>query len=92
MSGDHGPEEFWKARLEKPESETAPAGGAPESQADDCNVICPYCLYQYQAEAADYTEREIVEECEKCGAAFLRCDDFTVTHHTRPLPNEKATI
>ncbi len=28
MSGDHGPEEFWKARLEKSESEPAPAGGS----------------------------------------------------------------
>ena len=29
-----------------------------EDQSDDTNVICPYCLYAYQAEAEDYSEDE----------------------------------
>ena len=28
------------------------------SEMDECNVICPYCGYAYQAEAEDYDETE----------------------------------
>ena len=62
----------------------------PESQSDDCNVICPYCLSEYQAEAEDYSEREREEECFKCGKTYLLSDDFTVTHNTRPMPTERT--
>lgn len=57
-----------------------------ESQMDDTDVICPHCLHSYQAEAEDYDEQEREEECEKCGGRFMLYDEFTVTHHTRPLP------
>jgi ribosomal protein S27E len=58
----------------------------PESQSEDNYVICPYCRHQIWAEAEDYSESEVKEDCEKCGKTFLRCDNFTVTHHTYPLP------
>lgn len=58
----------------------------PESQMDDCNVICPYCLHEYQAEAESYDSDEREEECDNCGKSYLRYDEFTVTHHTRPKP------
>lgn len=57
----------------------------PESQQDDCNVICPYCLHEYQAEAEDYSEDPRHEECEGCGKEYLLYQSFTVTHHTRPI-------
>lgn len=56
----------------------------PESQMDDNNVICPYCLNYYQAEAENYSDREREETCEICGKVYLLSDDFTVTHYTRP--------
>lgn len=58
----------------------------PESQMDDVNVICPHCLHSYQAESEDFDEQEREEECEKCGGRYMLYDEFTVTHHTRPLP------
>lgn len=58
----------------------------PESQMDCSNVICPYCLHAYQAEAEDFDEQERAETCERCGITYLRRDEFQVTHHTRPLP------
>lgn len=57
-----------------------------ESQMDDVNVICPHCLHSYQAESEDFDEQEREEECEKCGGRYMLYDEFTVTHHTRPLP------
>lgn len=57
----------------------------PERQSDDVCVICPYCLYSYQAEAQDYDDREREEECAKCGNTYLLSDDMTVTHRTRPI-------
>jgi len=56
----------------------------PESQMDDCNVICPYCLSEYQAEAEDYSEQERDETCVRCGKTFLLRDEISVTHYTRP--------
>lgn len=59
---------------------------APESQADDCNVICPYCGADYQAEAEDYSENEREETCFECKRVYIHHDEFTVTHYTRPKP------
>ena len=60
----------------------------PETQMDDCNVICPHCLHAYQAEAGDYEEQEREEECENCGGRYMLHDEATVTHYTRPLAND----
>jgi len=57
----------------------------PEPQSDSSDIICPYCLHSYQAESEDYNEHEREEECDKCGKPFLLYDEFTVTHHTRPI-------
>ncbi len=56
----------------------------PESQMDDCLVICPYCKDSYQAEAADFSESEREETCFKCKRVYVLYDEFTVTHNTRP--------
>lgn len=58
----------------------------PDDQADDCNVICPYCLNSYQAEAEDYVEDEREETCFKCKRVFLLHDESTITHYTRAKP------
>lgn len=60
----------------------------PTRQADDCNVICPYCGYAYQAEAQDFQDRERKELCGQCERTYLLYDDVTVTHYTRPLPTQ----
>ena len=64
----------------------------PESQMDDVNVICPHCLHSYQAESEDFDEQEREEECEKCGGRYMLYDEFTVTHHTRPLPANPTSL
>ena len=53
------------------------------SEMDECNVICPYCGYAYQAEAEDYDETEREEECYKCKKEYIVYQSFEVTHHTR---------
>ena len=58
----------------------------PESQSDDCNVICPYCKASYQAEAEDFSEIDREEECFTCGKTYILSDECTITHHTRPTP------
>jgi hypothetical protein len=58
----------------------------PEDQADDCNVICPYCGDSYQAEAEDYDEREREETCFACKRVYLLHDECSITHCTRPVP------
>jgi predicted Zn finger-like uncharacterized protein len=74
-------------QVESP-SDVAPAAvpHAPESHMDDNNAICPHCLAENYVEAEDYNphEREVV--CDVCEKTFLQFEDFTVTHHTRPLP------
>jgi ferredoxin-like protein FixX len=62
----------------------------PESQSDECHVICPYCLSKYQAEAEDFSEYDREEECQSCGKIYILCDSMTVTHYTRPMANEKG--
>lgn len=57
----------------------------PESQMDNCSVICPHCLHSYQAEAEDFDESEREETCEKCGGKYVLYDEFEITHHTRPI-------
>jgi len=54
---------------------------------DDLNVICPHCGESYQAEAEDFSEDEREETCFMCKKTYVLYDSFTVTHHTRPLPN-----
>lgn len=56
----------------------------PEPQSDDCDVICPYCGADYQAEAEDFSETEREEECFKCKRVYVVYQEFVVTHHTRP--------
>lgn len=63
-----------------------PMSHQAESHSDDLNVICPHCLYAYQAEAEDHDEREREVICAKCDREFLLCDEMSVTHRTRPLP------
>lgn len=53
-------------------------------QWDDINVVCPYCGHTFQPEGEDYTDYEVIEECEECGKSFHHFDDITVTHYTRP--------
>jgi len=57
----------------------------PDSQSDTCNVICPWCEAAYQAEARDFDEDERVEECFKCGKAYILYDEMEIIHHTRPV-------
>ena len=59
---------------------------------DDCKVICPHCLYAYQAEAGDFDEQDRAEECERCGGFYMLHDEVRVTHHTRPLANKKSSV
>ena len=54
-----------------------------QNESDDCNVICPYCKEEYQAEAEDFSEEEREEECFSCGKTYLLYQSFSVTHHTR---------
>jgi len=61
----------------------------PESQSDSRDVICPYCLCRYQAEAEDFNENEHEETCFNCGRTYLLYSELDITHHTRPLPNTK---
>lgn len=61
-----------------------------ECQADDLNVICPYCKASYYAEAADYDEREREVTCDACERVFLLCDEMSVTHHTRPIESKPS--
>jgi len=63
-----------------------------ESQTDDCKVICPHCLESYQPEAEDFDEDEREETCDKCGGKYMLHDEFSVTHHTRPLPTKARTL
>jgi hypothetical protein len=63
----------------------------PENQMDDCNVICPHCLAEYQAEAEDYDEQEREETCGNCGGRYILYDEFSVTHHTRPVANTEPS-
>lgn len=58
-------------------------GGA--AQSDECNIICPYCLKSYQAESEDFSDKVREEECFNCGKTFEVWQDFSVTHHTRPI-------
>ena len=60
----------------------------PEAQNDECDVICPHCLESYQPEACDFDEHEREEQCSECGGRYMRYDEMTVTHHTRPLIEE----
>lgn len=63
----------------------------PVPQWDDSNVICPYCRNAYQAEASSYTEEIVEETCDECGKTYLRWDDFSITHRTRPrYPDENS--
>lgn len=52
------------------------------SESDDCNVICPYCGYSYQPEAAEYSETVREEDCDKCKKTYVVHQAFEVTHHT----------
>ena len=52
--------------------------------SDDANVICPYCKYEYQPEAEDYSEDTREEECHKCGKKFWVWQAFSVDHHSKP--------
>jgi len=63
------------------------AASDPEPQSDDCNVICPHCLASYQAESGDFNETETEQECSECGEKYIMYSSFSVTHHTRALPN-----
>lgn len=58
----------------------------PEEQTSDSGAVCPHCLHLNHVEAEDYNPDEREQECTKCGKPFLQRDDFTVAHHTRPLP------
>ena len=64
----------------------------PEDQADDCDVICPYCHASYQAEAEGFSEDEREETCFECKRVYLLHDECTVTHYTRvkPTPGESG--
>lgn len=55
------------------------------SQYHDAKVVCPHCGHSYRPEAADYSDHPRVEECDKCGKEYELWDEFSVTHHTRPL-------
>ena len=67
-----------------------PCSEAPEEQMDDNHAICPYCLHQNHVESEDYDSNEREQECAECGKTSMQYDDFTITHYTRPCPqNEK---
>ncbi len=55
-----------------------------EDQADEDNVICPYCQAGYQPEAEDFSEDTRTEECGNCGKKYHIHQSFTITHHTKP--------
>lgn len=62
----------------------------PTPERDYTNVICPYCHYCYVPESCDFDERERTETCSSCERQFVAYDSFEVTHHTRPLTEEKT--
>ena len=55
-----------------------------KSWSDNSDVICPYCKYEFQPEAEDYSDDVVVEECGGCGKKFHRYDDLTITHYSKP--------
>ena len=63
----------------------------PTEESDICNVICPYCKHEYQAESEDFDETEREEECESCERIYLVYQSFFVMHHTRPVPRPNET-
>lgn len=63
-----------------------------EDQLDGTNVICPYCKYEYQPEAEDFSEDIRDEECGECGRHYQLYQSFEVDHRTTPdckLNNEE---
>jgi hypothetical protein len=60
----------------------------PESQFDDCNVICPYCKASYQFDGHDYTDTPTEETCYKCEKTYIRWDEASITHYTRPIEDK----
>jgi hypothetical protein len=69
---------------------SVPECARANTEMDECYVICPHCQEFYQAEGADYSETEREETCEICGGRYMLYEEFTVTHHTRAMPNVKA--
>ena len=55
-----------------------------EETISGINRECPYCGYEYQVEAEDYTEDTYEEICEDCGMKYYACDNFTVDHYAKP--------
>lgn len=68
-----------------------PCSEAPEEQMDDNHAICPYCRHENHVEAEDYDSNEREQECAECGKTYLQYDDFTVTHYTRPCPQNESS-
>lgn len=54
----------------------------PEDASDDCDIVCPWCGYAYQAECTDYGEYEKELECMHCEREFTLYEFHTVTYHT----------
>lgn len=65
---------------------------APEEQMDDNHAICPYCRHENHVEAEEYDSNEREQECAECGKTYLQYDDFTVTHYTRPCPQNVPAL
>lgn len=65
-------------------------GRKPESQMDDCDVICPYCGESYQAEGEDASECGREETCFHCERVYIVWQEFTVENCTRPKETLKT--
>lgn len=57
----------------------------PGDQMDSCNVICPYCGDEYQADPCDGDgdEEPQERECSECGKSFTLWAEYEVTYHTK---------
>jgi DNA-directed RNA polymerase subunit RPC12/RpoP len=55
-----------------------------KSHSDDSVVQCPYCKYEYQPEAEDYSEDTREHECSECEKKFWLHQNFEVSHHVKP--------
>lgn len=61
----------------------------PEGASDDCDVICPWCGYAYQAESSDYGKHEYDENCHHCEREYSVYEEYSITYHTRAKEEKK---
>ena len=57
----------------------------PGDQMDDCDIICPHCGWNRQAEPCDgdASEDPSEHECDECGKPFILYASISITYHTK---------